>query len=253
MIIAANLKCNHSRASFKQYVQIVNSGLKELNSRGVINLNIPANSGENLDVNSRFDDEIIVLPPCSAFISGDFEFTLGAQNFYPAKSGSFTGEIGGEILDEFAIKCVLIGHSERRALGESEELLREKFNYAKERGFRTIYCVGESDITRMNGSTLEFLGEQIENIDANYENLVIAYEPIWAIGTGKSANLEQIAEILGFLRERTKAPLLYGGSVNSQNIAQIASLPDCGGVLVGTASWEARGFLDLIERGKNKC
>ena len=90
------------------------------------------------------------------------------------------------------------------------------------------------------------MAEQLKNIDLGYERLLIAYEPVWAIGTGKSANAEQIEGVLNFIREQTSAPLLYGGSVNVANIGGIAGIKNCDGVLVGTASWDASGFLELI-------
>ena len=224
MIFAANLKCNHTRASFEKYADCLNS--------------------------ARSAHKIMVFPPATAFLRAEFNFILGAQNFYPAPSGSFTGEIGSDMLDEFGVKCVLIGHSERRAMGESDALLRAKFDYAASRGYEIVYCIGESDITRMNGLTQSFLSDQMEQIDASYEKLIVAYEPIWAIGAGKSAKIEQIAEVLEFLRVNTGAALLYGGSVNSANVAEICAIKDCDGVLVGTASWDAQNFLNLIKDSK---
>lgn len=232
MIFAANFKCNHTRASFKEYAGIL---------------------GDFWSGFDKKDDEIIVFPPFSAFCGCALKcekISLGAQNFYPAMSGAFTGEIGADMLSEFGIKTVLIGHSERRALGEDDEFVKAKFDFAKARGWRVIYCVGEDDIVHMNGNTCEFLGSQLEGIDLGYENLVIAYEPIWAIGTGKSAKPEIIAGILEFLSEKSKAPLLYGGSVNASNIAQIARIPHCAGVLVGSASWQANNFIELIKASK---
>lgn len=222
MIFAANLKCNHTRASFNKYANKLNLALSDT-------------------------DKVMVFPPFSAFCENKFKFTLGAQNFYPAQNGSFTGEIGSDMLDEFGIKSVLIGHSERRVLGEDEVFLKNKFDFAKKMGWNIVYCIGESDIVRMNGSTANFLRSQLEIIDTEYPNLIVAYEPIWAIGTGKSASTEQIAEVLGQICNLTNAPLLYGGSVNLKNIKEILSVPKCGGVLVGTASWDADNFIQMIK------
>lgn len=221
MRFLANLKCNHTRASFAKYAEI-------------------------LDANLSANDDVTVFPPFSALDLAAHKFKLGAQNFYPCESGAHTGEIGKAMLDEFGVKSVLIGHSERRELGESEELLRAKFDFAVKAGWQIVYCIGENLSVNEAGGTKEFLAEQLKNIDLGYERLLIAYEPIWAIGTGRSASVEQIEGILNFIRERMSAPLLYGGSVNAANIADIASIKNCDGVLVGTASWDASGFLELI-------
>ena len=221
MRFLANLKCNHTRASFKEYARI-------------------------LDANLSSNDDVTVFPPFSALDLAAHKFKLGAQNFYPCESGAHTGEIGKAMLDEFGVKSVLIGHSERRELGEGEELLRAKFDFAAKAGWQIVYCIGENLSVNEAGGTKEFLAEQLKNIDLGYERLLIAYEPIWAIGTGKSASAEQIEEILNFICEQTSAPLLYGGSVNAANIGGIARIKNCDGVLVGTASWDAPGFLELI-------
>ena len=222
MKFLANLKCNHTRESFREYAKILD---------------------ENLSAN----DDVSVFAPASAFDEKRHIFRLGAQNFYPCESGAFTGEIGKAMLDEFDIKDVLIGHSERREiLNESEEFLRAKFDFAAKNGWNVIYCIGENLSTNESGVTKEFLSHQLENIDLGYKNLVIAYEPIWAIGTGRSASIEQIDEVLSFLKTKANVPLLYGGSVNAANIADIAVIKSCDGVLVGTASWDANNFLGLI-------
>ena len=222
MKFLANLKCNHTRESFREYSKI-------------------------LDANLSANDDVSVFAPASAFDEKRHIFRLGAQNFYPCESGAFTGEIGKVMLDEFDIKDVLIGHSERREiLNESEEFLRAKFDFAAKNGWNIIYCIGENLSTNERGATKEFLSRQLENIDLNYKNLVIAYEPIWAIGTGRSASIEQIDEVLSFLKTKANVPLLYGGSVNAANIADIAGIKSCDGVLVGTASWDANNFLGLI-------
>ena len=221
MRFLANLKCNHTRASFAKYAEI-------------------------LDANLSANDDVTVFPPFSALDGAAHKFKLGAQNFYPCESGAHTGEIGKAMLDEFGVKSVLIGHSERRELGESEELLRAKFDFAVKAGWQIVYCIGENLSVNEAGGTKEFLAEQLKNIDLGYERLLIAYEPVWAIGTGKSASAEQIEEILNFIREQTSAPLLYGGSVNVANIGGIAGIKNCDGVLVGTVSWDASKFLELI-------
>ena len=221
MRFLANLKCNHTRASFAKYAEI-------------------------LDANLSAKDDVTVFPPFSALDLAAHKFKLGAQNFYPCESGAHTGEIGKAMLDEFGVKSVLIGHSERRELGESEGLLRAKFDFAAEAGWQIVYCIGENLSVNEAGGTKEFLAGQLKNIDLGYERLLIAYEPVWVIGTGKSANAEQIEEILNFIREQTSAPLLYGGSVNAANIGGIAGIKNCDGVLVGTASWDASKFLELI-------
>ena len=222
MRFLANLKCNHTRASFAKYAQI-------------------------LDANLSANDDVTVFPPFSALDLAAHKFKLGAQNFYPCESGAHTGEIGKAMLDEFGVKSVLIGHSERRELGESEELLRAKFDFAAEAGWQIVYCIGENLSVNEAGSTKEFLAEQLKNIELSYERLLIAYEPVWAIGTGKSASAEQTRDILNFIREQTSAPLLYGGSVNAANIGGIAGIKNCDGVLVGTASWDVNNFLNLIK------
>ena len=221
MRFLANLKCNHTRASFAKYAEI-------------------------LDANLSANDDVTVFPPFSALDLAAHKFKLGAQNFYPCESGAHTGEIGKAMLDEFGVKSVLIGHSERRELGESEELLRAKFGFAVKAGWQIVYCIGENLSVNEAGRTKEFLAEQLKNIDLGYKRLLIAYEPIWAIGTGKSASTEQIENVLNFIREQTSAPLLYGGSVNVVNIGEIAGIANCDGVLVGTASWDASKFLELI-------
>ena len=221
MRFLANLKCNHTRASFAKYAEI-------------------------LDANLSANDDVTVFPPFSALDLAAHKFKLGAQNFYPCESGAHTGEIGKAMLDEFGVKSVLIGHSERRELGESEKLLRAKFDFAVKAGWQIVYCIGENLSVNEAGRTKEFLAEQLKNIDLGYERLLIAYEPIWAIGTGKSASAEQIGNVLNFIREQTNAPLLYGGSVNAANIGGIAGIKNCDGVLVGTASWDASKFLELI-------
>ncbi|MFK0357910.1 triose-phosphate isomerase [Campylobacter coli] len=222
MIFAANLKCNHTRASFKIYAEILNKtiGVK--------------------------CDDIIVFPPSLAFLEKENNFIQGAQNFYPCVNGAFTGELGKEHLDEFGIKCVLIGHSERRALGD-EEFIKAKFDFAKEHAYKIVFCIGEDLKLKNSNQTLDFLKKQLEVIDLDYKNLIIAYEPIYSIGSGVSAKKEDIAKVLEFLSSLTQAPLLYGGSVNEDNIKDILNIKHCSGVLIGSAALKAENFIKLIK------
>ncbi len=227
MIISANFKTNHTRESFVSYMQEL-SKLKTA-------------------------QQVRVYPPFTALekLQTPLHVKVGVQNFYPAKNGSFTGEIGLDQLEEFGIKSVLIGHSERRhILAESDEIIKRKFDFAKEKGFEITYCIGEPKSVRDEGKTavLNYLNAQLEGIDTDYKNLIIAYEPVWAIGTGVVATPEDIRVILDFLRTKTKAPLLYGGSVKPSNVEPIYKLENCDGVLVGTASWEVESFKKLIEK-----
>lgn len=222
MIFAANLKCNHTRSSFEIYANILNQYLEAKN------------------------DDIIVFPPSIAFLENELNFIQGAQNFYPCVNGAFTGELGKEHLDEFGIKCVLIGHSERRALGD-ENLIKAKFDFAKEHAYKIVFCIGEDLKLKNSNQTLDFLKKQLEVIDLDYKNLIIAYEPIYSIGSGVSAKKEDIAKVLEFLSSLTQAPLLYGGSVNEDNIKDILNIKHCSGVLIGSAALKAENFIKLIK------
>ncbi|MBX9222351.1 triose-phosphate isomerase, partial [Campylobacter coli] len=192
------------------------------------------------------NDDIIVFPPSIAFLENELNFIQGAQNFYPCVNGAFTGELGKEHLDEFGIKCVLIGHSERRALGD-ENLIKAKFDFAKEHAYKIVFCIGEDLKLKNSNQTLDFLKKQLKVIDLDYKNLIIAYEPIYSIGSGVSAKKEDIAKVLEFLSSLTQAPLLYGGSVNEDNIKDILNIKHCSGVLIGSAALKAENFIKLIK------
>lgn len=222
MIIAANFKCNHTRKGFAEYAKKLNAYL-------------------------RFSDfsnlEVIVAPSATSFIDSEFSFIQAAQNIYPAYNGAFTGEIGLSHLQEFGIKTIILGHCERRNLGENDEFLAQKFDFCAENDLRVIYCIGEDFTTYEKNKSIEFLEKQLNAIDLKYNKLILAYEPIYSIGKS-AAKLEDIEKIMQYLKSKTKQPILYGGSVNSSNIAEINRL--CDGVLVGGASLNVDGFIDLI-------
>ncbi len=228
-IIAANFKTNHTRKSTKDFITDVDSYLQ----------------------NESISSDVFIFPPATALDSFDVasNLNIGAQNAYYVKNGSFTGEIGTEQLDEFGIKTILIGHSERRhVLGETQKDIALKFNYYKALGYKIIYCVGEPLEVKESGltETLGYIWEQFDGIDLSYENLVIAYEPVWAIGTGVSATIEDIATIHKKLKKKINQPLLYGGSVKLCSLQDILEVPNVDGVLVGTASWIKEDFIKMI-------
>ena len=153
-------------------------------------------------------------------------------------------------LDEFGIKTILIGHSERRhILGETQEELVKKFDFYKNLGFKIVYCVGEPLEIREAGfgRMMEYISKQYEGIDASYENLVIAYEPVWAIGTGLTPTKEDIASLHKELKKKSIAPLLYGGSVKISNAKEVLSIDAVDGILVGGAALNAQDFCTMCK------
>ncbi len=177
------------------------------------------------------------------------DFTIGFQKANPDNKGPFTEEIGLEQLEDLILRQLLIGHSERREiLNESQDFIAKKFNFFKEQGFEIIYCIGEPLEVKERGDSavMEFLTSQFNGIDMDYSKLIVAYEPIWAIGTGKSASIEDITNIHNRLKEKIDRPLLHGGSVKPSNIADIASIESVDGVLVGSASLKVDSFLEIL-------
>lgn len=232
MIIAANLKTNFTRKQTNEY-------LNEL---------------EKFFVAKNITQQVLVFPTSASLNKHEGSIVVGAQNAYPTINGAFTGEIGTEQLDEFGINTILIGHSERRhILGESQEELVKKFNFYKELGYKIVYCVGEPLEIREAGTTkmMEYISAQYEGIDTEYENLIIAYEPVWAIGTGLTPTLDDIQTIHTELKEKSHAPLLYGGSVKVSNVKDVLSLQNVDGVLVGGAALYAEHFCRMIECAQN--
>ncbi len=184
-------------------------------------------------------------------------FHLGTQNAYPALEGAFTGEVTLQALQKRQIKSVLIGHSERRLLlNESPVLCQQKFEFFAQHGFQVVFCIGESLELRQQGeeALLKHLLSQLQGVDLEYPKLLIAYEPIWAIGTGVSASSADIAQTLECLRAKLKPnPLIvYGGSVQCGNVAEILDLDAVDGVLVGKASLEAHNLARMVEISATK-
>ncbi len=233
MIVAANFKTNKTRAQTRDYMDAINSFIRS----------------------NKIESEVMVFPPLTALDSFGEGAIVGAQNAYGVENGAFTGEVGTEQLDEFGITTVLIGHSERRhILGETQEEIAEKFKYFQAHGYRIVYCIGEKLETREAGqeALMAYIETQLVGIDMEYDNLVVAYEPVWAIGTGLVPSNEDIAKIHADLRAKTSRPLLYGGSVKQANMKEIVSIDNVDGVLVGGASLYAQHFCEMINIAESR-
>ena len=226
MIVCANFKTNHTRGKTKEYLTTLQSHIQNCKS------------------------QVMVFPAASSLLSWEGSVCIGAQNAYAATDGAFTGEIGSLHLDEFGIKTILIGHSERRhILKESQKQIQEKFDFYKKREFVIVYCVGEDLDVKQQGedAVVAYIKAQLEGIDTTYENLIVAYEPVWAIGTGLTPTVEEIEQIhtklKGILNNK---PLLYGGSVKVGNAQAIMSCNNVDGVLVGSGALVVEDFIQMV-------
>jgi triosephosphate isomerase (TIM) len=182
---------------------------------------------------------------------------LAAQTLSEHASGAFTGEVSGAMLTEFGCRYVLVGHSERRQLyGESDATVAAKFAAARAAGLTPILCVGETLAERDAGRTEQAVTRQLDAVLAKsaFENAVLAYEPVWAIGTGRNATPEQAQAVHAVLRRRVgaEARILYGGSVKPANAAALFAMPDVDGGLIGGASLVAQDFIAICTAAKRK-
>ncbi len=188
----------------------------------------------------------------------------GAQNMCDQVSGAFTGEVAGSMLNDFQCTYVIVGHSERRTLyGESDQVVALKFAAARKSGLKPILCVGETLEERERGVTEAVVERQIKAVldlegIGSFADAVIAYEPVWAIGTGRTATAAQAQEVHAFIRAQLAAldaalasqvRILYGGSVKGSNAAELLAMPDIDGGLVGGASLDAKDFLAIAKAG----
>ena len=210
--------------------------------------------------------EIVIAPPFTALyyvrnlIQGS-GIKLASQNAHFAEKGAFTGEISPLMLLEIGVEYVILGHSERRHIfGESDELIKKRVEGVYKHGLNPILCVGETLSEREEGKTFQVVEKQLKEglsllEDPDSERIVIAYEPVWAIGTGKNATPEQAQEVHAFIREllsqrygkdkAEKIRILYGGSVTPENVKELMKEPDIDGVLVGGASLDPEKFFQI--------
>ncbi len=241
ILVAANWKMNGTLETIRPLLQSVIQGLEGIKS------------------------EMVICPP-SVYISelatllDGTQIKLGAQNVSHLEKGAYTGEVSSLMLKDFACQYVIVGHSERRALyGENDRRVAEKFIAVQTNAMTPILCVGELLEERESNSTEEVIARQLDAVIelagiAAFKNAVIAYEPVWAIGTGKTATPEQAQEVHEFIRLRLArhdnqtadiVRILYGGSVNAGNAEQLFEMADIDGGLIGGASLVAEDFLTI--------
>ena len=213
--------------------------------------------------------EIVICPPfpllhgAGQLLVQAANFHLGAQNCHQKASGAFTGEVSAEMLVSVGCEYVILGHSERRQFfREDDALLGQKLKAALAAGLKPIFCVGESLDIREADETFDYLGKQLADglfhlSNEEFDQVTVAYEPIWAIGTGRTASSAQAQEVHAFIRERIAraydakvaldTTILYGGSANAQNARELFAQPDVDGGLIGGASLKAADFLTITQ------
>jgi len=250
-IVAANWKMNMTQAESERFVETF---LRDC--------------GQITDV------EVVIVPPFTAIakvmeaLGRAHNIKVGAQNMYWEKSGAFTGEISAALLRDLFVHYVVLGHSERRTLfGETDEMVNRKVRAAHEAKLRPIVCIGETLEQRDQGNVEKILSIQLRGSLAGLtpkelHETVIAYEPVWAIGTGRNATSKQAQEAHAFIRQilremaddatSERARIQYGGSVKPENARELMSQPDIDGALVGGASLDPRSFVQIVKAAREK-
>jgi triosephosphate isomerase (TIM) len=200
---------------------------------------------------SNVDLEVVVCPSFPALaatlegLGASSGVSVFAQNVHWERDGAFTGEVSAAMLLEIGVVGALVGHSERRQyFGETDHTVGKRCEAALDAGLRVIACVGETEAERDAGATEEVLERQVAALP-HHDRLVLAYEPVWAIGTGKTASPEMAQEAHAFLKSHHGAPVLYGGSVKPENAGVLMAKPDVDGALVGGASLEVESFVAI--------
>jgi len=253
-LIVANWKCNPTNlAGAKRLFNSVKRGIKKTKN-----------------VNVVICPPFIYIPTFQH--SNIPTIKLGAQDCFWEQSGAFTGEVSPAMLKDLGCQYVILGHSERRKLGETDEMINKKIKAALKENLRPILCIGETEEERKAGKTFEVLRNQLKKdlegivpptkflVGGKIENLILAYEPVWAIGTGNPCRPEDAKRVLLFLRKilktttrpppshkRAPTPILYGGSVNSENALGYIKEAGFEGLLVGGASLDSKEFIKIVE------
>lgn len=245
-IVAGNWKMNNDINQTKSLLKDIKKGLKKasLKNKKVI----VAPSFVNLSI--------------ATSVTKNTKIKVAAQNMHAAKNGAYTGEVSAQMLKSLKIKTVILGHSERRAyFGETDVILKEKVDSALEQGMKIIFCFGEELSDRKENTHFNLVESQIKNAlfhlpETAWKKIVLAYEPVWAIGTGETASPEQAQEMHAFIRKTVTeqyssdiaegVSILYGGSVKPENAKEIFSKTDVDGGLIGGAALKAEDFLAII-------
>lgn len=235
IIIAGNWKMHKTQAEASEFLQVFKSNLEEANEAREIVLCAP----------------FTALGIMSKSLHGGL-IRLGAQNIHWKDKGAYTGEIAGEMLTELGVDYVVVGHSERRQyFGETNETANLRVIAAQHHGLTPILCVGESKSQRDAGETEAVIINQVKRglVDVDQSNLVIAYEPIWAIGTGDTCEATEANRVIGLIRDQLSnkdVTIQYGGSVKPSNVDEIMAQPEIDGALVGGASLDPVGFARIV-------
>ncbi len=196
--------------------------------------------------------EAVLCPPFVSLAAAvESGHTIFAQNVHWEDEGAFTGEISAPMLRELGVIGAIVGHSERRQyFGETDDTVRLRTEHALEAGLRVIACVGELEEEREQNQTEDVLRRQV-SVLSKHDALVVAYEPVWAIGTGKTATPDQAQDAHAFIKTLLDVPVLYGGSVKPDNAAELLSQPDVDGALVGGASLDVGSFTAICQAPAN--
>ena len=245
-LVAGNWKMNGTRAGVADLLEGIKAGMAEVRTAEV-----------------AVCPPFVFIPEAAARLQGT-AVAWGGQNLSTHSSGAYTGEVAASMLTDFGCKYVIVGHSERRTLyGEDDATVAEKFEVARKGGLVPIFCVGETLEEREAGTTEDVVARQLDAVleRSGAQALgtgVIAYEPVWAIGTGRTATPEQAQEVHAFIRARVAAKdaavanavrILYGGSMKADNAAELLAKPDIDGGLIGGASLKAADFLAICRAG----